>query len=285
MKFDAKNAPSEGRPDFPKLELKKDEIGRICILSSKGWEVTVRHFVAGLGYVHCLAIKEAKTPVDLLKIETEGGAPDHCYLCKLASTGGSTLVGLPQRRFALPVLRYKTTLLGLPSPGALKYWLEIWIIGKRKYRQLRGILEEWGNFETHDLTLTCTDAKYQNMDIDVKKDALWLKEKQAVFDYVKEEFPKYRLFDCLGDSLDEVALKRRLSIIERRTAKEAPVDLSSDELLSPAAEAESSEGFFDFGEEKAVVGKEVLSDEVPPVTGKEEAGEVDFLEEMLRDEG
>lgn len=276
MKVDVSKAPKEGRAEFPKVDLKKDEVRRVCVLGTKGWEVTVRHYVRGLGYVHCLAAKSADDVTGLLKIEDEGGRPDECILCKKANEGGDR-VGLPYRRFAVRVLRYQTDFKGALEGGKLNYWMEIWIIDNYKYRQLRGILDEWGNLNKHDLALTCREAKYQNIDIDVKKDALWVKEKDAVLEYVKEEAAKYDLMECLGITMDDEALRRKLAIVERRSAPATPVELEPEDVLKTSPEI--SENPFD----ETTTDDGQGSGEIPAATDEKEQKSVDFIDDMLKD--
>lgn len=292
MKFNAANAPAEGGIDFPKLTLKKDEKARICIPSTKGWEVTVRHFVQGVGYVHCHALQneDVKTPADLYKIQEEMGRPDECIMCAMSAKGNER-VGAPSRRFAIRVLRYKTDYDGKLSPGGLKYWLEIWIIDNRKFRELRGILEEWGGekkdrINRHDLAMHCEDQKYQNMTITVKKEAAWMQDKEGVKAYLQQEVAKFDLMECLGAVMDKDALQRRFAIAERRTAREAPVGLDEEDVVpgekSGAEKAEASsteeEDIFEFGKGKGEKG-EKKSGDIPPVEeGKEEVR--DFLDDL-----
>jgi len=276
MKFNAAEAPREGGQSFPKLFLDTNESARINLITTQGWEMTVRHWVDGIGHVHCLGIADAQTPLDLLRIEEEGGVPEKCVLCKEVEkkTPG---VGLPLRRVGLRVLRYKTASDGTLTAGKLQYWMEIWIIDNWKYRQLLNIIEEWGGEKKeifrHDLLLTCEDKKYQKISIAPKRDALWLRERDAVLSYFKEEAKKYDLFSCLGNSMSEEQLKRRLEVIRRRggfpvseapSAGETPVETGESFFgegtgLLESGETAHSNGtgeIFDFSKELGDVFKE-----------------------------
>jgi len=279
MKFDATTAKPEGRAEFPRVSLKKDETARVCILSSKDWEVSVRHFVNGLGYVHCLATKLAKDVSDLLKLEEEGGDPENCLLCKISGQENSP-VSRPFRRFAVRVLRYGTSPDGKLSPGALKYWMEIWVISNDKYRQLKRIIEEWGELAKHDLTLTCSDATYQKVSIDVKKDALWMQDKDAVINYWKEERPKYKLDECLASMFTDENLRKRLAHIARRTATASPVGLDDESVFSDAKVTEpvaSNKGSEELFAEEADAG--VVAEKSQEVK-TEEMGKADFIKDL-----
>lgn len=298
MRFNVAEAPAEGGVEFPKLELKKDEKARLCIPTTKGWEASVRHFVRGIGYVHCHALLkvEIKSPADLYKIEEEAGRPDDCIMCA-TSLKDSERVTRPVRRFAIRVLRYKTDYEGKLSPGGLKYWLEIWIVDNRKYRELRGILDEWGGknkdqINKHDLALVCEDPKYQNMTLTVKKEAAWTQDREGVKAYLTEEVQKYDLMECLGATMDREALNRRFAIYERRTTKEEPVELEEDAVLgSEAAEPEKAtegekpavvkegEDIFDF--EPKEKKEEEKTGKIPPVDEPKKGGDTkDFLDDL-----
>jgi len=278
MKLDLANAKPEGRAEFPRLSLKKDETARICILSTKDWEVSLRHFVNGAGYVHCHAMKDAKDEIDLLRIEEEGGNPDKCMMCKMALQQDNGPVGRPYRRFALRVLRYGTDLYGKVTLP-LKFWMEIWIISNEKYRQLRRIVDEWGKLAEHDLTLTCSDASYQKISIDVKKEAAWMKDKQGVVGYWKAELGKYKLDECLGNSYDEKTLEKRLSLVARRGQKTTAVELEEDSVFS-SDEAKPKPIGDVFGAGGSGTASPVDNGEGTKTGFKEEAETVDFLKEL-----
>lgn len=243
MKFNMDEVPDEGRADFPKFELSMDEIARANLLSIKGWEVSLRHFVKGIGYVHCHAAKNAKDTKELLKIQQEAGRPDECLMCKISATG-TDRVSAPQRRFATRILRYKTNLNGEVSGGNLSYWLEIWILDNRKFKDLQKIVSEWGgkggeDIRNHDILISCTNQQYQNMTLQTMQKALWVADKEEVIKYFKEEAVKYNLSECLGEVMEQDALERRFAQIERRTQKtDAPVDFPYGELAKePVGEA------------------------------------------------
>lgn len=288
MEFDASTATTERGIDFPKLELKKEEKARVCIYSTKGWVVSVRHWVKGIGYVHCHAMLSPKvgSPADLLRIEEEGGRPEDCILCANAAAGNER-VSLPYRRFAIRVLRYRTDTHGKASAGQLNFWLEIWVIDNRKYRSLMTKLDEWGgknrkDIFKHDLLLTCEDEKYQNVTIDVMKDAWWLNDKEGVKNFLSEEVKKHNLFECLGQTFDKESLERRFAFFRRRETTESPVDFAPGEtapsLDTPAGAAVAGgDDVFDFESKGAEKG------EVPAVE-TEKGEDADFLDDILKEE-
>jgi hypothetical protein len=289
MKIDPTQAKPEGRAEFPRLSLKKDETARVAILSTKDWEVSVRHYVRGLGYVHCLAIHDAKDELDLRKIEDDGGYPEKCPLCKLSLESKSEkddLVGPPFRRFAIRVLRYKTNFNGTPTPGG-QFWMEIWIVSNEKYRQLRSILEEWKVLHAHDLSLTCSDQTYQKITINVNKEALWMKgDHKEVAAYYRAEAQKYNLMDCLGLSVSKEALEKKLEVARRKLKIEAPIDLG-EEIVGQTEETTASPMASDvseldlFGPTKEV--EKTADSPFAKPAAPEPEGEVDFLKELEKD--
>jgi len=218
---------------FPKLELRADEKARVNVLSLKKWEIALTHWVDRMGYVHCLY--PFKTVKELIEVESDYGKPEDCILCK-KSADGNKHVGLPSRRYAVRVLRYKTDVQGNPvATGGLQYWMEIWILGPKKFSQVIEKWKEWGNLAKHDLALHCTEAKYQNMDIDIKKDALWIAEKDKVVAYWKSEADKYNLMECLGAKVPKEILERRFAMMSRREPDYGPTketeELDAEKLL------------------------------------------------------
>jgi hypothetical protein len=289
--FNASQAPEEGRADFPKLELQKDEIARINMISVKGWVVTVRHFVTGIGYVHCHAVDKIKLekPEDLLpellKIQDEGGRPDDCMLCKMVDEGNER-VKAPRRQFAARVLRYKTDLKGNMSSKNINYWLEIWLFDNKKYRDIQNILKEWGGEKktgigNHDIMLTCNEATYQNMTIQPLKSAAWRTDVDGVTEFIKKEFGTHNLSDCLGQTIEEDALRRRFAQAQRKTQPDSPPDFPFEEKadsppIEPVPASTEGEDMFDLGESSP-------KGEIPEVADKEEADDSSFLDDLLNE--
>ena len=290
MKFNVNEAPEEGKPDFPKFELQRDEVARVNLLSTQGWEVIVRHWVTGIGYVRCHAMDNATSTLDLLKIQEEGGRPEECLMCRMAADGNEN-VRLPRRQFAARILRYKTDLQGRNDSSALQYWMEIWLFDNRKYRNIRDILAEWGQdgkIRDHDLAITCTDEKWQNMTIQPLRNALWMDDKDNVAAYFKDQIEKYDLGECLAQVIEPEALERRFAHIQRRTRVEEPPNLGSDVLptlgTSPeplgAAKSDAGESDpFDLGGGGGELPK--VEEEKPADPQTETTGGGDFLDDLL----
>lgn len=240
MQFNPKDAKDEGRADFPRLELKEKETARIAIFQNQGWEATLRHFVKGVGYVHCHAMAGAKDVVDLLKLDENGGDPTKCVMCKMAVEKGTEYVSFPMRRFAIRILRYQTDMSGRIVGNDIRYQMLIWILDNYKYRQLRQIDQEWGDVRSHDLMVTCEGEKYQKYTINIAKEALWTREtfKAKVAEYLKAEMPRYILADCLGQTLTQEVLTRKFDAVQRRsTPAGSSVDVGAKDVFAGGGES------------------------------------------------
>jgi hypothetical protein len=231
---------------FPKVDLKKDETARICVVSPY-FEVTVRHWVTRMGYIHCHA--KAESFSDLAKIEKDMGRPEECIMCSMTLDPAlKDVVGMPMRHFATYVLRYHTDVRGQLLHDQLSYHLEIWLLGNKKYRELIRMQDEWGGLQTHDLELTCVEAKYQNFDISLKKEAHWLVQKDKVAEYLKIETVKYPLLECLGETVDKETLQRRFESARRRAFPDEEADLSASVISDPVVAPSGDDPFASMGE-------------------------------------
>lgn len=283
MKFDFKDETVQHAGlRFPKLELKKDEVGRVCPLSPK-FEAAITHWVTKLGYVHCFA--KAETWDELVAIERDGGKPDECVLCEMALRADTKdIVGLPSKRIGTFALRYKTDMRGNLLGGQLSYYLEVWLLGNKKFRELQNLRKEWGNLQNHDLEIICTEAKYQNFDITLKKEALWNKDKavkQAVIEYFKIEAAKYDLRNCLGETIDLDTLKRRFEVIRRRVSPEAEVGLSETDMFAKKDNAAKEEDVFAKSESETNLFPPEKPGEIPEAVTEKEKEESNVLDDLV----
>lgn len=239
MRFDFKDeSVQDTGVRFPKVDLKKDEVARVCVVSPY-FEATVRHWVNRMGYIHCHA--KAESFADLAKIEKDAGRPDECVMCQLANNPDtSEFVRLPTRHFATYVLRYHTDVRGNLLHDQMAYHLEVWLMGNKKYRELISMQKEWGGLQIHDLEVTCIEAKYQNFDIALKKDAHWIQQKEQVKEYLKVETAKYPLYDCLGEVVDKETLRRRFDSVRRRAFPDEQTDLSAGIVADAKITSQSS---------------------------------------------
>lgn len=260
---------------FPKLALKKDETARINIMSTKGISVSLTHWIDKIGYVHCHA--KAEDFGKLREIERNGGDPDSCLMCRMAQENGA-VVKLPASRFAAKVLRYRTDPAGNLMSSGLQYWFEIWLLSPKKFFTIIQMQKEWKNLSQHDITLTCTETQYYSMDIEIKRDAWWTKEKEAVIKYWKEEAGKYNLMECLGANLDDDVLKRRFAVISRRVMKASePVSFDDGVVPSSGKPASTPEDFNTLLDEVDKPVEETNSEEPKSKIEKE----VDLFDDIL----
>lgn len=275
MRFDFKDeSVQETGVRFPKVDLKKDEVARVCVVSPY-FEATVRHWVNRMGYIHCHA--KAESFAELAKIEKDAGRPDECIMCQLANNPDtSELVRLPTRHFATYVLRYHTDVRGNLLHDQLAYHLEVWLIGNKKYRELISMQKEWGGLQIHDLELTCIDTKYQNFDVSLKKDAHWIQQKEQVKEYLKVETAKYPLYDCLGEVVDKETLRRRFDSVRRRAFPDEQTDLSAG-IVADAKITSQSSGDDPFASVGEPIPSVVSEEEKEVANEPEKSGTLDDL--------
>ena len=220
---------------FPKLDLKKDEVARVCAITPY-FDVTIRHWVDRVGYVHCHGLKSAKSFADLVDME-KNPKVEECVMCAMSLRQDTKdMVNLPMRHAATYVLRYHTDTRGNLLHGQLGYHLEVWLLSNKKYKEIISLQKEWGGLQHYDLELTCVDNKYKNFDIGLKKEALWEKSdkeiQKKIIAYVKEEIEKYPLTVCLGEDIPEEMLKRRFEVIRRKNYPDEDVDLGVSSMGS-----------------------------------------------------
>lgn len=170
--------------DFPKLQLKKAEKARILLIEESA-VVEYRHwaeFETGndlRGYYVCIG--------DHVKMAEEGH-DENCGFCVEARLG-SPLFKPARRCFVTHIVRYRSDAKGVVlQPISVEILL--WIYADDKYNSITSKRTEWGDLRKHDLVITCTREKYQTMEIEVAKEALWQtdeKLKTTVVETYKKE--------------------------------------------------------------------------------------------------
>ena len=95
------------------------------------------------------------------------------------------LVKQPSPRYLTWILFYSADADGKVITNPLGGVVKAWMFGRDKYSVLSQTAEEWGDLRTVDLTIECTDEKYQRMSISVAKDCLWQKDKEFAVSVVK----------------------------------------------------------------------------------------------------
>lgn len=173
----------------------KGEIGakkRIFIMTQKPKMMRV-HYKEG--YFRCLSEYETK---DGMTVQTVQGK-----CCEM-------LTDPPSMRFAVVVCLYDTKKDGalkckdMKHPSDLDFEFQIWILSEATFARLRTKHEEW-DLTQHDLLISCTEEKYQRIDVDVCKDALVRYEEMTArvmgaFNIFKHKDPSKFLAKPLSES-------------------------------------------------------------------------------------
>ncbi len=220
--------------DYPKLKLKKDERARVLCLEEptfayshglrapvivngkvkmeqvkRGEEVVEQYAMDFLGQPLCFG--------DLGILQDKGIDPKNCPACEMAQT--SDMVPLPQRRFAMHVIRYATKQGSFEPAAPLSVQLVVWAYQDKVFNKLTDIVTEWGNLQNHDLLLgPCTVEMYQTFDIGVAAKAAWMlsKESQMLVVQTYKENQTKDLESFCGRKVDVKWMKEDLERIKAR---------------------------------------------------------------------
>lgn len=80
-------------------------------------------------------------------------------------------IGEPKIRFGTPVIRYQTDQYG-NLPAQWSYSIHAFIFSTDKFPILKALHKEWG-LQAHDILMTCTEAEYQKVAMNVARESLW----------------------------------------------------------------------------------------------------------------
>jgi hypothetical protein len=178
--------------DFPKLKFTtKDEKFRILVIEKQPIFEYV-HNLKAPKIVNNIPVEETVTkdgvsttkfvldfvgrPVclgDLGILEDDGIDPKNCPMCQLATEGD--LVDIPQRRFAVNVLRYGTNAgtFTVRDPFIVEPY--VWIFNEKIYSKLLDYTADspTKNLQNHDLMLKVTNPMFHQYDVDMSQTAEW----------------------------------------------------------------------------------------------------------------
>ncbi len=183
--------------DYPKLSLEHGERARIvCIEAEPEMEFihTLRapQIVNGQAVTHSVKQKDGSFR-DEVKYDFVGRHlcfgnpntladkqkdPTNCPTCEAAEKNEA--VGAATRRFAMHVVRYKTTPGGFKPQTPFQAELLAWAFTDKIFNQLVDIMEEHGDLRKKDLLLgPCENKQFQKFDIQVGGTAEWLKDPET----------------------------------------------------------------------------------------------------------
>jgi hypothetical protein len=137
--------------------------------------------------------------------------PKGCPACR----AGSRAVD----RYLIWVYLYETDDKGavrMPFTGSIKGWQ----FGRDKFAALTALFAEWGDLRKLDLTLTCSDEKFQRMSISPARECVWLRDPEKAKEVID-------LFQA--EKMDEILLMARTL-----TADEIILEMSNAPESAPS---------------------------------------------------
>lgn len=137
-----------------------------------------------------------------------------------------------EKRIGNIIIKYGTDKQGkVKSP--FTYELQTWVFSEKKYAQLRTVNSEQ-SLEDHDLLVTCTEEKYQNLNITACKEVLW-KKNDKLKAHILAEAEKLRAKIYLGAELNTDQMKELLG---QETESPTGTDAGSADYSDVLAEME-----------------------------------------------
>ncbi len=128
---------------------------------------------------------------DLGTIADKGLDTANCPACARSAETDQVLP--PERRFAMPVIVYRTKPGGFEIATPFSVDLVVWAFTDMVFNRLVAFTTEWGSLRNHDLLLgPCTAENYQKFEIMVAKDAAYRaddRRAQLVAETIKENRP------------------------------------------------------------------------------------------------
>lgn len=224
--------------DFPKLSLGQGEKARIVCIEPE----------PEMQYVHTLrqpaikdgeAVYEDKTfkgkttrvmVYDFMAryiclgsptvIDKEGYDKKQCPLC--AASEEHDTFDRPARRFAMHVVKYKTTPGGFKVQEPFGAELLVWSFTDRVFNSLVDITEEHGDLRKKDLMLgPCENKQFQKFDINIGGGAEWLKD-DGRKDYVKTLYAENAMKDMtpiIARPLKRDGIETEINMVRSRIAQ------------------------------------------------------------------
>lgn len=181
IEFSQDNKVSSGT-DFPKLKLSQGEKARIVCIEEPEAQYTHQlrapELIGGKPVMETLKNKDGST-YDKMKLEfigrpiclgdwdtvsEKGLDAANCPACAASKNGD---VEGPVRRFAMHVVQYATKPGSYALANPFQVSIKIWSFTDFVYGKLADLREEWGPLLMKDLNLECTNAGFQNYEMNV----------------------------------------------------------------------------------------------------------------------
>jgi len=235
---------------------------------------------------------------DLATMKEEGSDEEHCPMCKIGRQ--TDMLKPATRRYASHVLVYNTKpgTFDITEPFMLQCIL--WVYGERRYNRLLDIISEFGPLREHDLTLgPCSNASYQNYDINGSNKAEWAttkdRQRMAVMAFKENKLDDKQIKDMLGRTIAREFILEDLQRIQDRWRRIKGVTgpSSGDQTIQGASLEDGLAGLLDDEEKKPdpmteAPGKAVPDDsdestaEATPDKGEESVNFDDLLGEFSK---
>ena len=195
---------------------------------------------------------------------------------------------------------------------------KVWRFSEYVWQTIVKLHEEWGDLRTRDLILTCTNAQFQNYDISVASEALWLSDKyngkdgspspigfdlrRVVADtYRENKLPDEELAKVLGNRVSYEELKAKanevLAVVAPQSVPQAapvapaPPRLSAEDMAAmldvsgqaapPAPPAPANTPPATPAPAQAAPEAPPAADDVPPVTAPAEVTSSQSIDDIL----
>lgn len=242
IEFAEENKVVKTNFNFPKLKLGKGEKARIALVESPVYEY--RHNLDAPVVINGKVELKTGTRADgttyedykrefisaplcsgdIETLAENGLDPDNCPVCKYIKANKGQLKA-PQRRYAMHVIKYKTTAGSSKVATPFSVDLLVWAFTDKVFNSLADLKADW-DLKTHDILLTCTNDVFQNYDIDVAPDAAWTKDAKTK-SITEETFANNQIPDlslACGTKKEERWLLDDLSKVEEAWAVVARVE-------------------------------------------------------------
>jgi hypothetical protein len=109
---------------------------------------------------------------DINVLSEKGADVTGCPVCKASKE--SDAVEAPRRRFAMHIIRYKTTAGTFNIQDPFNVDLAVWSFADKVFNVLIELTQQWGNLQERDLNLgPCINKMYQNFDVAMAAQCEW----------------------------------------------------------------------------------------------------------------
>lgn len=249
MEFSQDNKISNGT-DFPKLKLAQGEKARIVCIEEPEAQYThnlrAPELIGGKPAMEQVTNKGVTTekmkmefigrPIclgdwDVLEKKSIDAA--NCPACAASQKGD---VEGPVRRFAMHVVQYNTKAGGYAIATPFQVSIKIWSFTDFVYGKLADLKEEWGPLLKKDLNLECTNAGFQNYELNVGNTTAYTENAERL-ELVKQTFAENQAKD-LADYCGRKTVATYMKVdVDKVLARYAQMNGSAPDKVTEAEAA------------------------------------------------